>query len=393
MSLSRRADGLGCKPTLLGRLSVIFNDLRNSPPEPFMDCIASVEKQGTIPGVKEAADRILHMAKDAVEFGHLKECGLSVDDVAMIMQYSAEDTVPPFYKELNRVCYDRDRSNAHAYAKSMWLLAHALKKLPRYGKSQVFRGVKLDLSADYPEGRTVVWHGWVSTTTAIKVLETPQFCGDSGDRTFFIINLTQSQGRDITTFSLIPGEAEVLLPPGTTIKVVSVMSAGSGLTIIQLEELPSRDLILDLRDAETAVDGAGCAEADKEESQVIADTECDFELPECDFEVHAGTANFCGRYRENGSLRGFPSYEKVDDKERFIPRGDPRYANISKSSWHRGWDADDCEEKTFYIHKTTAKPGIPPVRGWKSHRDRGAKPVLSLRPCSDTSAPKKQKIA
>ena len=114
MSLSRRADGLGCKPTLLGRLSVIFNDLRNSPPEPFMDCIASVEKQGTIPGVKEAADRILHMAKDAVEFGHLKECGLSVDDVAMIMQYSAEDTVPPFYKELNRVCYDRDRTNAHA---------------------------------------------------------------------------------------------------------------------------------------------------------------------------------------------------------------------------------------------------------------------------------------
>jgi hypothetical protein len=264
MSLTRRADGLGCKPALLGRLAVIFNDIRKSAPEPFMDCIASIEKEGTIPDVREAADRILHMAKDAVEFGHLKDCGLSIDEVAMIMQYSAEDTEPPFYRELNRVCYDRDRAKAHAYAKSMWLLAHALKKLPSYGKTQVFRGVKLDLSADHPEGRVVVWHGWVSTTTAIKVLETPQFCGDTGDRTFFIINLTQSQGRDITQFSLIPGEAEVLLPPGTTTKVISVMSAGNGLTIIQLEEVPSRDFILDLRNTAVLKSG-GCTDADEQD--------------------------------------------------------------------------------------------------------------------------------
>ena len=62
----------------------------------------------------------------------------------------------------------------------------------------------------------------------------------------------------------------------------------------------------------------------------------DTEDTECDFEVHAGTANFCGRYRQNGSLRGFPSYEKVDDKERFIPRGRSticQYIEIIMAPW------------------------------------------------------------
>eukprot|EP00664_Eupelagonemidae_sp_cell27_P010141 gene10141-6002_t len=40
-----------------------------------------------------------------------------------------------------------------------------------------------------------------------------------------------------------------------------------------------------------------------------------------------------------------PSYDKVGDGGEFLPKGDPRYANISKASWHRGWDADDGDER------------------------------------------------
>ena len=125
--------------------------------------------------------------------------------------------------------------------------------------------------ADYAEGRKFTWHGFCSTTKSIKVLENPLFCGKTGrvapfasppadsplqsaaesplppllqtlsglsapltlgggaaglrrsragrPRTFFIIALTQGQARDITRYSLLSDEDEVLLPPGCMFRV------------------------------------------------------------------------------------------------------------------------------------------------------------------------------
>ena len=61
-----------------------------------------------------------------------------------------------------------------------------------------------------------------------------------------------AQARDITRYSLIGSEDEVLLPPGCRFKVESVLPQGD-LTIIQLKELPSAEWILDLRPK-----GLGC---------------------------------------------------------------------------------------------------------------------------------------
>ena len=94
-------------------------------------------------------------------------------------------------------------------------------------------------------------HGFVSTTKSMGVLNNPQFCGSKGKRTIFAIQLTQGQAREITRYSLVAGEAEVLLPPGCRFRVEAVLNQGD-LTIIQLKELPSKEWILDIGPAAAA---------------------------------------------------------------------------------------------------------------------------------------------
>jgi len=105
--------------------------------------------------------------------------------------------------------------------------------------------------------------------------------GQTGVRTFFIIKLTQNQAREITRYSLLPGEDEVLLPPGCQFRVTSVLPQGD-LTIIQVEELPSTAWILDLNVAAAAAApepaGAGAAQpepaaADAEMERLRAEVE------------------------------------------------------------------------------------------------------------------------
>ena len=77
------------------------------------------------------------------------------------------------------------------------------------------------------------------------MLSNPQFCGESGKRTIFAIKLTQGQAREITRYSLVASEDEVLLPPGCRFQVESVLPQGD-LTLIQMRELPSKEWIVDL---------------------------------------------------------------------------------------------------------------------------------------------------
>ena len=94
-------------------------------------------------------------------------------------------------------------------------------------------------------GREVTWFQFSSCTCDIQVEQSEQFLGSTGTRTLFSIELTTGRARVISMFSLVPSEAEVLLPPNSRFKVLGQLDAGNGLVIIQLKELPSRDPILD----------------------------------------------------------------------------------------------------------------------------------------------------
>jgi hypothetical protein len=68
-----------------------------------------------------------------------------------------------------------------------------------------------------------------------ETLSNPQFCGKDGPRTFFTI--VSKYAVSIADYSAYAAERELVLAPGATLQVVSVMDAGNGLTMIQLEEM------------------------------------------------------------------------------------------------------------------------------------------------------------
>jgi hypothetical protein len=165
--------------------------------------------------------------------------------VAVLGLYTAELAGVSPYGCCNEALRSADRSKCKPYVKFIWFLMHAMAKCDPYDGTQVYRGVKADLSAEYPAGREVTWFQFSSCTCDIQVEQSEQFCGSSGTRTLFSIELTTGRARVITKFSLVPSEAEVLLPPNSRFKVVSQFDAGNGLVIIQLKELQSLDPILD----------------------------------------------------------------------------------------------------------------------------------------------------
>eukprot|EP01046_Picozoa_sp_COSAG06_P044397 COSAG06_NODE_5975_length_3174_cov_8.128130_3_plen_350_part_00 len=242
---SRVASGLG--PLVpIGSLTALFQDLVHKATPLFLDAIQDVEDAGIIPGVLNMAEVTLATAKDQKQFGTLKEDPMTLECTAYIMKYTAEDSAPTFYGDMNTKCYDKDRKKITPFGKYIVGLVKHMKDVPPYPNTSVTRGVKADLKADYPEGREFTWYGFCSTTKSIKVLENEQFCGTTGARTIFTIALTQGQARDITRYSLVGAEDEVLLPPGCRFVVESVMDAGSGLTLIQIKELPSKEWIYDI---------------------------------------------------------------------------------------------------------------------------------------------------
>jgi hypothetical protein len=149
------------------------------------------------------------------------------------------------YSACNCALRAADRSQCKPFVPFIWFLLHAMAKCDRYDGANVFRGVKADLSAEYPKDREITWCQFSSCTCDMQVEQSEQFCGSSGTRTIFSIELTTGRARSITKFSPVPCEAEVLLPPNSRFRVLDQLDAGNGLVIIQLKELPPNDPIVD----------------------------------------------------------------------------------------------------------------------------------------------------
>ena len=243
----RLASSLG-PVSMLNALTTTLRPIVKLPVGPYLEAMHCIEAAGYIPDLMEFAKITLQTAHDQKQFGMLRDDPLPADGIAFFMTYSSEATLPPFYKDLNAKCSNPDRSAAAPYGPFIAATVKYMADIEPFPSDTVFRGVKADLRADYPKGRKVTWHGFVSTTKNAQVLSNPQFCGEVGKRTIFAIKLMQGQARDITRYSLVLTEEEVLLPPGCRFEVESVLPQGD-LTLIQIRELPSMEWILDLRTA------------------------------------------------------------------------------------------------------------------------------------------------
>jgi hypothetical protein len=160
---------------------------------------------------------------------------LTIDESASIMLYSMgwKPLDKCLYVALNATLRSPDRDKLEPWFLYLKLFLTALSRLPS-SPQHVYRGVKLDLSAQYQTGKTVVWWGFSSCTNSINVLQSELFLGKTGTRTMF--NIDCHSGKDIRKHSYYPSEDEILLLAATQFKVIGCLDVGNGLHTIQLKE-------------------------------------------------------------------------------------------------------------------------------------------------------------
>lgn len=161
--------------------------------------------------------------------------GLGRSEIAALYLYT---TGSVFYRQLNAMLRDPDRTRVTLYFGYLRLLFSALSKLATFRES-LWRGVALDLRAQYPKGGVVAWWGVSSCTAKLSVARS--FLGLRGRRTLF--EVTPARAVSISKFSAFTGEDEYILAPGTRLKVTSVKTERDGLCTIGLEELAVERLV------------------------------------------------------------------------------------------------------------------------------------------------------
>ena len=175
----------------------------------------------------------------ADEFGHERAAdgahGLSADDIAALYLYTCESA---FYRRMNATLRDPDRSRVVPYLAYLRLLFSAVSRLP-VRTEPLWRGVALDLRAQYPVGATVTWWGVSSCTSELSVARS--FLGGRGRRTLFEVRPVRAVG--IREFSAFRGEEEFILAPGTQLTVTEVRAERNGLCTVRLTELAEQRMV------------------------------------------------------------------------------------------------------------------------------------------------------
>lgn len=160
---------------------------------------------------------------------------LSADAIAALYLYTCESA---FYREINSVLRNADRSKVLPYLPYLRLLFSAVSQLPVRTES-LWRGVALDLRAQYQLGGTVTWWGVSSCTPKLGVAKA--FLGNRGKRTLFEVVPARAVG--IRDFSAFTEEEEFILLPGTQLKVTNVATERGGLCTVTLTELAEQTLV------------------------------------------------------------------------------------------------------------------------------------------------------
>ena len=161
--------------------------------------------------------------------------GLTIDEACAVRFYTMET---PFHGAFNSALRTRDREEAKCFFPYLQLLL-AMHKLPK-SKKILFRGTRNLPSNVIDEYKTkastkkcVVWGACSSTTTSVKTLSNPMFCGKEGNRTKFVIQDCEL-GVGVQALSAIGVEKEVLLPPCLRFRVEDYVDLGNGLLEFQL---------------------------------------------------------------------------------------------------------------------------------------------------------------
>ncbi|CAF1336613.1 unnamed protein product [Adineta steineri] len=177
----------------------------------------------------------LDMMVDTAKWNSKKPAnGLTTNESAAIHLYTMQWEEPnvSLYTKLNSVLRSERREPLKPWFRYLKLILTALYKLPPV-KGVVWRGVRGNLSDQYDDDH--IWWGFSSCTESMAVME--QIIGSSGVRTLF--NIECINGKAIQAHSFYKKESEILLLPGTYMRVVSKWSPAKDLYMIHLRETPA----------------------------------------------------------------------------------------------------------------------------------------------------------
>jgi hypothetical protein len=153
---------------------------------------------------------------------------LTRDESAAIYFYSMPT---PVFSHLHTALQAENRHTLNPWLDFLKLLLTAFEKLPST-KAIVWRGVNYDATLTFVDNNVYTW--WTITSCSMSVSVVQPFLGESG--TLFAIETIN--GKDISAFSAIPDEQEVILMPGTYVRVRSQsLNFGDRLFIVHLEEI------------------------------------------------------------------------------------------------------------------------------------------------------------
>jgi len=141
---------------------------------------------------------------------------LSLDEIGAIHLYTR---ATPLYSELNALLRNEQRKLLEPLLPYLKLLVGALGKLPTETRL-LYRGLK-NVIPKYQVGKDVTLWGFTSCTDTVEVLKKEVFFGYTGQRT--LLHVINGKGVPISEFSAFPDEREILLLPGTTVKVEGIL--------------------------------------------------------------------------------------------------------------------------------------------------------------------------
>ncbi|MEU2667135.1 ADP-ribosyltransferase domain-containing protein [Micromonospora sp. DT46] len=200
---------------------------------PLMDFRAAVAPVAALlPGLDWHVEQSHRFGEKQVDGG---ADALSADEVAALYLYTCESA---FYRQINATLRHPDRGRIVPYLPYLRLLFSAVSRLPARTEP-LWRGVSLDLRAQYPLGQTVTWWGVSSCTSKLGVAQA--FLGGRGKRTLFEVLPVRAVG--IRRFSAFTGEEEVILAPGTQLTVTDVKAERNGLCTVRLTELAEERMV------------------------------------------------------------------------------------------------------------------------------------------------------
>jgi hypothetical protein len=192
-----------------------------------------------VQALEKAVEKIIPLISNVMNYVATakKKCNwhstlLTRDESAAIYLYTIPGT--KFFSSLNRALRAGVRQVLEPWLHFLKLLMAALKKLPPT-KAIIWRGVNNDVVFTLHEDKVYTW--WDITSCSMNINSVQPYLGENG--TLFAIETIH--GRDISTFSAVPDEEEVIIMPGTRVRAkAQSLNIPGHLFIFHLEEIAPR---------------------------------------------------------------------------------------------------------------------------------------------------------